>query len=354
MFSPGCLPLLIGSLPLLSHKEAVELILSTTPEIPLWPQLPKLKGEGMVRQFLSGFPGLVDDNSKYWIDTRQTDFESEMTDFYQDYLDIEENNDLLHDSRFKLGGDTAGGFAALTSSLDELHHSCITLKGQITGPVTTGLGVKDHNKRGIFYDENLRDILIKHLSLKARWQVVELKKYTDKNSPIVFIDEPGIVSFGSSSFLGISREMVSDAVGEVISVIKKAGGLAGIHICANGDWEPVLSSDADIISFDAYFYFDNFILYKTMLAEYIKRGGILAWGIIPTGNPDILEAIKLPELYDKWQAQLDHICQLGFTREQILSQTFIAPSCGTGSLSTAHALKVLRLTAELSKMVRTH
>ena len=47
----------------------MQLILAHTPEIPLWPQLPKNPREGMVRQFLTGFPGLVDDGNRYWIDT---------------------------------------------------------------------------------------------------------------------------------------------------------------------------------------------------------------------------------------------------------------------------------------------
>ena len=69
MFHANCRPILIGSLPLFDHKEALQLILSHTPEIPLWPQLPKNPREGMVRQFLTGFPGLVDEGNRCWIDT---------------------------------------------------------------------------------------------------------------------------------------------------------------------------------------------------------------------------------------------------------------------------------------------
>jgi len=353
MFKPGCLPVLIGSLPLTIHKQALEIILSLTPDIPLWPQLPKLPKEGMIRQFLSGFPGLKDEKNRYWIDTAPDSFAEEMASFYNDYMQVEEDPALLKDSRFKLGKDTAMGFYSFTDAIKNQAYTFSTLKGQITGPITTGLGIKDQNNRSIIYDDNLRDMLIKLLTLKGRWQVNELQTYTHGKPPIIFIDEPGMVSFGSSAFMGISRETVSDAVAEVIAGIQEAGGLAGVHICANGDWEPVLASEADIISFDSYFYFDNFILFKEPLLDFLFRGGILAWGIIPTSDPLIIERTNSDEIFTIWQSQLEYMSSLGVSPKKLMEQTLIAPSCGTGSLTPELALKVVTLTGEVAQKAQT-
>ena len=354
MFKPQCLPILIGSLPLTDHRDAVDVILTYSSTIPLWPQLPKLPKEGMVRQFLSGFPGLQEDGSRFWIDTGLADFEDQMTSFYQEYMEIEDNPLLLESSRFAVEDDTAPGFAVFTDVLSLQKPSLVNVKGQITGPVTTGIGVKDQHNRGIIYNDSLRDILVKLLALKGRWQIEELKKATGLPSPILFIDEPGIVSFGSTGFMGVTREMVSEAVAEIIAAIHKSDGLAGIHICANGDWGPALNTDTDIISFDAFFYFDNFILYKDMLTSYLQRGGILAWGIVPTGDPGILEGITLDELFEKWKSQLKTLTTFGFSEQQLMQQTLIAPSCGTGSLSIDLAVKVLQLTQDLSIKAREY
>jgi hypothetical protein len=354
MFYANCRPILIGSLPLFDHQEALQLILNHTPEIPLWPQLPKNPREGMVRQFLTGFPGLVDEGNRYWIDTGSPGFEQEMATFYEDYMRAEEENDYLQISRFALGMDSAPGFFTMRNFLEQEQSAHITAKGQVTGPVTTGIGLKDQHGNSIFYDDNLRDILVKLLSMKARWQVTELQQFTKAMPPIIFIDEPGLVSFGSSGFGGISREMVSTAVAEVITDIKGAGGLAGVHICANGDWGPALSSAADIISFDAYFYFDNFILYKEQLVDFLTRGGILAWGIVPTGDPLVVARESVDSLFTKWKEQLQLLTSFGFSEKQLMEQTLIAPSCGTGSLTPELAQKVLSMTSELSLLVRKY
>jgi len=351
MFIPHCLPILIGSLPLTDHQEAMRLIGEHSAAIPLWPQLPKLPGEGMVRQFLSGFPGLKEEGNRFWIDTSRHDFEEQMTAFYQDYMEIEEQQSFPENSRFGLGEDTAPGFAVFAEAMgDSDDHT--TLKGQITGPVTTGISVRDDTDRSIFYNDSLRDMLVKHLSLKARWQIEQLKPLCTGAPPIIFIDEPGIVSYGSSAFVGITQEMVANAVAETIAGIHAAGGLAGVHICANGDWGPVLSSDTDIISFDAYFYFDNFILYKEQLSRYLQRGGALAWGIVPTGDAAILEGEDTSSLFVKWQEQIRRLSAFTLPADKLKEQTLIAPSCGTGSLSVELALKVLRLTSEVSELAR--
>ncbi|MBU1568709.1 MAG: hypothetical protein KJ630_24165 [Proteobacteria bacterium] len=354
MFIPNCRPILIGSLPLTNHTEALQLILAHTPEIPLWPQLPKNPHEGMIRQFLTGFPGLIDDGNNYWIDTGNPGFAGEMTAFYEEYLQAVEDPAYLKTSRFALGTDSASGFFTLTEYLRATKTPPLTAKGQVTGPVTTGIGVKDGNGNSIFYNDNLRDMLIKLLAQKACWQVAELRQLLGVAQPIIFIDEPGLVSFGSSGFAGVSGEMVSQAVAEVITAIQAAGGLAGVHICANGDWGPALTSGTDIISFDAYFYFDNFILYKEPLCAFLARGGILAWGIVPTGDPLAVAEQSANSLFSKWLVQLDRLASFGFSEQQLMSQTLIAPSCGTGSLSPELARKVLTMTSELSQMARAH
>jgi hypothetical protein len=354
MFRPACLPILIGSLPLYDHQEAAKLILQYSPEIPLWPQLPKNNGEGMVRQFLSGFPGVIDEGKKFWIDSGQFGFADQMTAFYEEYMLAESDPQFLRSSRFRLANDTAKGFSTMLNVLAETQPAFLTLKGQVTGPVTTGIGAKDHLGNSIFYDDNLRDMLVKHLTMKARWQVTELQQKTDTVKPIIFIDEPGLVSFGSSAFTGISKEMVKDAVGEVISGIQNSGGLAGVHICANGDWGPALDSNADIISFDAYSYFANFTLFRDQLTEFLTRGGILAWGIIPTGDPLIVARETSTSLFNTWQDQLQTLCKFGFTEKQLLEQTLIAPACGTGSLTLELATKVLSMNREVSAMCQAY
>ena len=48
----------------------------------------------------------------------------------------------------------------------------------------------------------------------------------------------------------------------------------------------------------------------------------------------------------------EQIEKLGIESDQLISQSLITPSCGAGSLSPDQALKVLRLTKEVSQGIR--
>lgn len=349
-FNANCLAVLIGSLPMDNHKEATEFMLHYTPDIPLWVQLPRFPQEGMINQFLPGMPGVTTQENKVFIDSSTSLFQDELVQFYEEYISVTEDYSRLSDSRFALTRDVAKGFFEFLSIIRDMPAAPQAVKGQITGPITMGIGLKDHNGKSVFYDDTLKDVMVKTLSLKARWQVEKMNDLAP--AKIIFFDEPGIVSFGSSAYISITREHVHAVMAEVIESVHAAGGLAGIHICANGDWSLALESDTDIISFDAYNYFDKFLLYPELLTSFMESGKIIAWGIIPTSNPGDIEKESPESLIRKWHQQAAKIENLGIDQKRLRAQTLITPSCGTGSLSLTHATKVLTLTKEVSKYLR--
>jgi hypothetical protein len=349
-FQANGLPALIGSFPLHDHVEGVKLVFKYTPEIPLWIQLPAYKEEGMIAQFQTGFPGLVSKADKCFVDTAEPAFDNDILEFYEDYMAVSEGELSIEDSRFAMKADTARGFFSFIEHLRSHPDPPYAIKGQITGPITFGLGLTDQNGKAIFYDEQLRDVAIKLLAQKARWQAKRLLSF---GSPIIiFFDEPAFAGFGSSAMISVSRDEVTTCFDEVIDAVHDEGGLAGIHVCANADWSLILESDADIISFDAYSYFDKLMLYSDRMRQFLGDGGILAWGIVPTLNNDDIENESVDSLVERWETQSTAIEALGFDKAAILAQTLITPACGTGSLPLDLANKVLVLTRQVSDTLR--
>jgi hypothetical protein len=348
-FTPNCLPLLIGSLPLNSHQEATDLIFKYTPDIPLWPQLPIYKGEGMMQQFLPGLPGVTEHDEKTFIDTTSTKCEEEMLDFYEEYLGIAEGAIPLETSRFQLAGQAAPGFHIFLEKARTAQASLTALKGQTTGPVTFCTGLVDEEGRAIFYNDQLRDAAVKHLAMKARWQVRKMAEICDRT--IMFFDEPGLAGLGSSAFITITHDDIVTCLSEVFDGVRSENGLTGVHVCANTEWSVVFESGVDIVSYDAYSYFDKLILYPEHLLKFFTRGGILASGIIPT-TPEFIDAENTESLVAKWFRQTEQLQALGIHKDKVYAQTLITPSCGTGAVSREQAEKVLHLSKSVSERVR--
>ncbi|MEE4166546.1 MAG: hypothetical protein V2I35_11155, partial [Desulfocapsaceae bacterium] len=301
------LPVLIGSLPLDSHLRAVEQIFEYTPQIPLWPQLPVNRNEGMLLQFLPGLPGVVNREGKVFVDTDSVDFETELLAFYEDYLAVMDGAADIDQSRFRMGAEEGNGVFTFLRFAEEFRDHLTALKGQVTGPVTFSTSLVDQAGRAVFYNDKLRDACVKHLALKARWQARQMAKI--KQNPLIFFDEPGLAGLGSSAFITITPEDITACLSEVFEAVHSEGGLVGVHVCANTEWSVIFDSGTDIVSFDAYSYFDKFILYPDHIRSFFERGGICASGIVPT-TPESIEMEDVASLAQKWfeqSAQLEKI-----------------------------------------------
>ncbi|MCG8614631.1 MAG: hypothetical protein MI802_00335 [Desulfobacterales bacterium] len=351
-FKADTRPLLVGSLPMTDHGAAARLVMDHTPDIPLWVQLPLFKAEGMVDQFLPGLPGLTREGDKSCLNTEAASFDEEFLAFFEDYLALSEPETDLDGSRFAFTEETGKGFAEFIRQVDGSGRDFIALKGQVTGPITFATAVKDQEGRDIFYNEQLRDAAVKRLALNAGWQARTFAKRGA--TPIIFLDEPALAGFGTSAYITITREDVTASVEEITGFIHREGGLAGVHVCANTEWDMLLDSNIDVISFDAFSYFDKFMLYPEQVKTFIQRGGILALGIVPTAKAEIIAEQSVETLKEKFEDQVSQLTALGLDRKTVLSQMFITPSCGTGSLDFDSAKRVLELTRDLSAVIRNN
>lgn len=350
-FKADCLPLFLGSLPEMDDDRAFDLVMAYSPAIPNWSQMPGgNKAEGMVAQFASGLPGLRRHQGSLTLNNTDAAFHDEMLLFYETYLNMASNSTGLDDGFFALSPDTARGFFAFMERLDGMTEAPRAVKGQITGPFTLGTAIKDLSGVAIFHDDTLRDMVAKMLSMKARWQVDQL---ASKGFPVIFfIDEPALTGFGSSEFISVSREVIVDCLSELVNTIHQAGGLAGIHVCGNTDWSMLMATGTDLLSFDAYTYFDRLILYQDALVEYINAQKYLAWGIVPTTHTGTIEKETVLSLTNRFRSQIERLSALGIDPSGVLRQSLITPSCGTGALTPGYAEKVLKMTKGVSDNIR--
>ncbi|MDI6795848.1 MAG: hypothetical protein QMD09_02835 [Desulfatibacillaceae bacterium] len=350
IFKPENRATLIGSLPVNDHKAALEMVRGAAPHIPPWAQLPLYPAEGMIAQFVHGLPGVEHKKNKIVLNTSGKDFDAQLLNFYEDYLSVSQAVKVPDDSRFALAQKDAPGFFALENALETWPEPLFAVKGQVTGPFTLATALADSQGRAAFYDDRLRDCIVKSLAQKARWQVERLSRF---GVPVIlFLDEPALAGFGSSAFISVSGADISQCLGEVISAINEAGGISGIHVCANTDWGLVLESGARIINLDAYSFTEPFILYAKSLKAFLEAGNTVAWGIIPTADPaDIRResAASLVELYQKAVAAFE---KAGIDGNKLRSQSLITPACGLGSLDIDSAARVLELTKEVSALLR--
>ncbi|MCS7199031.1 MAG: hypothetical protein N2327_06790 [Caldimicrobium sp.] len=337
MSYPDRMPLTthVGSLPYTKVDKAIEVALRF--DIPAWPQLPKYKEEGMLWQFVQDLPGF--DLGKEILITTNSDFEEKLLQFYETYVEIMENKnyDLLKRFWTPTYSKTFFPFLEKIKALNPL-----IVKGQITGPFTLGTALKTQNGENLIFSDELRDLIVKFLIVKALAQGYYLKEISPK--VIIFIDEPGLSGFGSSGYITLGKELVKAMLEEIFEALHSFELISGIHICANTSWDLVLESSVKIINFDSYSFFDRLIIYREALEKFLDRKEtLLAWGVVPT-DQELLNSTSREELAMKWKKQIEVTAQiLNLDFQELLKRSLITPTCGMGSLAEETVKKVVDL-----------
>lgn len=343
--------LAIGSLPYSDLDEAMDLVKSCFSIVPFWPQLTKInKNEDMIIQFLEKMPSFFceEESGKIYLETESDKFFEDMEQFFCDYEEIISDEcdatNLLN--KYAISKDYSSTFSEFLNIVNETRP--YFAKGQIVGPFTLSTTLVDKSGRCAFYDDTLKEIIVKTLSLKALWQIKQIKSVSPDTIPIIFIDEPSMSQLGTSAFITISQEEVMGMIEEISHLIKMNGGMSAIHCCGKCDWSVPINSGVDIINLDAYSYSQNLSLFNKDLEKFLLEGRKIAWGVVPTLDKEALEKADLEILIDVFDKAVKYLTKKGINEKLIVDNSLITPSCGAGSLSVELALKAMNLTKQLS------
>ena len=220
------------------------------------------------------------------------------------------------------------------------------------GPISFGLTVTDRNGRACLYYEVYEDVLVKHMTFNARWQVKQLQEVSEK--VILFVDEPYMASFGSA-YISLSREQVIAWLDEVYEALHTEGAITGTHCCGNTDWGVLLNTKVDILNLDAYDFIQNLALYPVELREFLDRGGAICWGLIPNNNHIFHETPD--SLAGKLRDGIRLICEKAARRgvtihpDEFASRSLLAPACGLGSATAEIADRAFDVLGETGKIL---
>ncbi len=336
-------PSLVGSFPHTDPQALLQGIFSRFTALPAWPQLPARDWlESMYVQYSEGLPGAVVDRATQRIYFSAADgFEVQLEAFYEAVVeqDVE---------RFAIGRDYALGLHLFLESLPRLGAGRPRwVKGQVTGPFSFAMTVTDENKRALAYTPEFQEVAVQGMAMKARWLARQLLRAAE--GALVVLDEPYLCAFGSA-FVNVPRQDVIAALDGAVEAIHHEGALAGLHCCGNTDWSLVLSTALDVINFDAYEFFQGLSLYPAELDAFLRKGGILSWGIVPPSRSGagLDPRVLLAALDDR----IGQLVSKGIDRALLYRQALLTPSCGLATETVDRADRTMDALVDLACLVR--
>jgi hypothetical protein len=115
-----------------------------------------------------------------------------------------------------------------------------------------------------------------------------------------WVDEPGL-QFLFSAMAGFGDQK---AKGDLYQFFTQVDRPRGIHLCGNPDWDFLLNLDLDVLSLDVYTNAEIFASYAASVRKFFDRGGVMVWGIVPTGFETFAQE-EIPSLVQRLEAAHD-------------------------------------------------
>ena len=306
-FRGNCQTTAMGIMP---HKDVEKALrLSLNLDIPFWPQLPHVSYyEDMYVQASENFPGIIVDVENQRLSFDSARFQVELAEYSEKMADV---------STFTLSNKYS---AVYPQFLSHDLHKYSAIRGQLIGPVSFGFKVFDENNMPIIYNESARTLLFDFLSRKLNAQCSELK--ARNTHAFVWMDEPGLgwVFSGLSGYDDLTAKL------EYKDFLKTLLEPGALHLCANVNLPYLLSMGIDLLSFDAYQMESLPKVYAVSIAEFLKNGGIICWGIVPTDSSGLKNETpeRLSELLHLYWSIV--AANTDITIKQVAEHALIAPA----------------------------
>jgi hypothetical protein len=220
------------------------------------------------------------------------------------------------------------------------------IRGQMISPISLGLKIVDENRKSIIYHDEVKEVLFDFIQKKVNQQYYELR---EKNpNAFVWVDDPGLALI----FSALSGYNEGQAKADLDRFLEGLEGLRGVHLCAKPDWDFLLKSKMDILSFDSFNCGVVIVNYPS-LKDFVDKGGIISWGIVPTYT-ELLEQETIHSLMERLETFWDDLSRKGVNQSKLLHQSLLAPAtCNLlnpdKERTVEKAFEVLR---ELSRKIR--
>jgi hypothetical protein len=151
----------------------------------------------------------------------------------------------------------------------------------------------------------------------------QYRRLKEKNAgAFVWLDEPGL----GWVFSGLSGYGDVQAKREYAEFVAGLEGVKSLHLCANVNLPYLLSMGIDLLSFDAFQIEVMPKGYAGAVAGFLGRGGVIAWGIVPTDSTTLAQQTPA-SLFELLTGYWDAVTKNSdIAVEQIAAQALIAPA----------------------------
>ncbi len=222
------------------------------------------------------------------------------------------------------------------------------------GPFTFANSVFNRNAGLLLTDRNYRKFIIQLITIKALWYIYKIKSISPETKPIIMFNENLLYKFGTLKRTNesITNDSISSLFAKIFSKLKKAGAVIGVQSFEKCNWQLVLDANyVNIISFGAYNNPNNLNIIADSVNNFLARGGIINWGIVPVSNENIIKSLNIDYLFSKFQTTLEDLASEGVSADLLYKNSTVSIDGNLSKIPILFAEKALILAHQLGNKI---
>lgn len=197
---------------------------------------------------------------------------------------------------------------------------------RLYGPFSLMFNLNNMDCAHTLTDKTLRKFFIQIYTLKALWYINKIQILSPDTIPIILFEEPFLNKFSNIKRKdeNIENYLLTELYAKIFDKIHKSGALIGIQCFEKCDWKIPLESDVDLISFNAYNNPHNLNIISKSVREFLSKGGVINWGIVPMDSVDVITKMNAEILYDKLIKTINELVNTGIDSNLVYQNSLVS------------------------------
>ena len=335
-----------ASLPYEDIKICKRMMLRLYENIPFLAELPKIDpNDNIINRTLENIPGIQYSEKKILIDDYTT------AEFVKASSELSHAFDNLDTSIIDTYSSSAPYWEIYTEMLKRINPEYTIIK--LIGPFSLAEMIFNVNTVTLLREKAYRKYLIQAVGAKALWYINKIKSISPNTKLIVLFEEHQLYKFGSIKRNNeeITKETIITMFSKLFQKIQSCGGLVGVQSFEKCNWQLLIDSNVNLISFDAYNNTTSLDIIAEKLGKFLAMGGYINWAIIPVNNEKSIRALNIDFANKLFTKAIENLSSEGVSLDLLYKNCTVSVQGNLDKLPILFAEKALMIESQLGKKI---
>lgn len=332
-----------GPIPYDNVSAAAKMMAKLFEQMPYLPLMPNIDAnDSLLKRTLSGIPGMVFDGDG------AVTFMPSIKGYKENLVKLEKAFNKAvekHLDAYAFESVFLEKYFALIKKFRSAN-ACINL----LGPFTLSQLLKNADGTQLLLEKSYRKLFIQSICVKALWLTKKIRAINPDIVPILILEEPLAGIFGNvkRENQDITADLVVHIYERIVERLHSENILVAVQSKEKCDWTIPIRAGVDLISFDAYNNPNNLCIIPEAITEFIERGGMINWGIVPVMTESMVKSLNIEYVTDRLKATIAGLVLAGVSEKDIYKSAMVSIQGDVSKLPLIFAEKAIMLSTQLA------